>query len=139
MSAENNKAQSLSRSISDFCKLVDDAIKDYDWNYDEVNRLDKLTQDYLHELELGDHDYKERAKIATQLAKCRQERRVCKDKVAELDPLVRFAESEKGRNLMNLLREVLGSTRKIESQTEKRVYIPRILGKEDETKGEERK
>ena len=34
--------------ISGFCMMMEDAQKDYAWNYDEVNRMDRLTQDYLH-------------------------------------------------------------------------------------------
>ena len=78
----------FSESISSFCKLMENAQRDYAWNYDEVNRMDRLTQDYLHKLELDGLDYKERAKVATQLAKCRQARRECKDTVEILEPLV---------------------------------------------------
>ena len=76
--------------ISEFCRIMEDAQKDYAWNYDEVNRMDRLTQDYLHKLELDNLDYKERAKVATQLAHCRQQRRECKDTVEVLEPLVQF-------------------------------------------------
>ena len=38
--------------ISGFCRMMEDAQKDYAWNYDEVSRMDRLTQDYLHKLEL---------------------------------------------------------------------------------------
>ena len=117
----------FSETISGFCKLMDDAQKDYAWNYDEVNRMDRLTQDYLHKLELEDLDYGERAKVATQLACCRKSRRECKDTVEILEPLVQFLDSEKGRNLMNLVREVLGKTRRVEERMETRVYVPRIL------------
>ena len=41
----------FSEFISSFCKLMENAQKDYAWNYDEVNRMDRLTQDYLHKLE----------------------------------------------------------------------------------------
>ena len=103
----------FSEFISSFCKLMENAQKDYAWNYDEVNRMDRLTQDYLHRLELDGLDYKERAKVATQLAKCRQARRECKDTVEILEPLVQFLESDKGKNLLNLVREALGKTRKV--------------------------
>lgn len=120
----------FSESISGFCRLMEDAQKDYAWNYNEVNRMDKLTQDYLHKLELGDLDYKERAKIATQLTRCRQARRACKDTVEVLEPLVQFLESDKGKNLLNLVREALGKTRKVEERMETRTYIPRVLEQE---------
>ena len=46
------KQPQFSTYISDFCKMVADVQRDYEWNREEVNRLDKLTQDYLHQLEL---------------------------------------------------------------------------------------
>jgi len=117
----------FSECISGFCRMMEDAKRDYVWNYEQVNRMDKLTQDYLHKLELDNLDYKERAKIATQLAKCRQERREHKDTAEILEPLVQFLESDKGKNLLNLVREVLGKTRKVEERMETRTYIPRVL------------
>ena len=113
--------------ISEFCKMMENSQKDYAWNYDEVNRMDRLTQDYLHKLELENLDYKERAKVATQLARCRQQRRECKDTVEVLEPLVQFLESDKGKNLLNLMREALGKTRKVEERMETRTYVPRVL------------
>lgn len=34
----------FSESISSFCELMENAQRDYAWNYDEVNRMDRLTQ-----------------------------------------------------------------------------------------------
>ena len=125
--SEKKPSSRFSEHISEFCKLMEDAQKDYEWNYSEVNRMDKLTQDYLHKLELENLGYKGRAKVATQLTRCRQMRRGCKDTVEVLEPLVDFLESDKGKNFLNLLREVLGSTRKAEKRMGARVYIPRVL------------
>lgn len=129
MGKRRNKPK-FSATIGEFIKMMEDASKDYVWNYEEVNRMDKLTQDYLHKLELGNLDYKERAKVATQLAQCRRSRRECKDTVEVLEPLVQFLESDKGKNLYNLVRETLGKTRKVEERMETRVYVPRVLEEE---------
>lgn len=96
---KQSKPPQFSESIGAFCRMMEDAQKDYAWNYSEVNRMDRLTQDYLHKLELDGLDYKERAKVATSLAKCRQARREYKDTVEILEPLVQFLESDKGKNL----------------------------------------
>lgn len=117
----------FSKSIQDFCALLDGAQRDYAWNYEEVNRMDHMTQDYLHALELDHLDYGERARVATQLSRCRQARRACKDTVEILEPLIQFLASDRGKNLMNLLREALGKTRKVEERMETRVYVPRVL------------
>ena len=128
--AKNN--QTVSGNIKQFCDFTDQAKLDYQWNYDEVNRLDKLTQDYLHSLELDNLNYKERAKVATQLQKCRQERRIAKDIVENLAPLVDFLSSDKGNSYMKLMREVQGRTRKTEAKMKHRFYVPRVLEKEDQ-------
>ena len=127
---KQNKRPPFSDSISDICRLLESAQKDYTWNKDKIVEMEKLTQDYLHMLELNGLKYEERAKVATQLAKCRQERREHKDTVQILEPLVQYLESEKGRQLFNLLREVLGKTRKTEERMENRVYYPRVLQQE---------
>ena len=49
-----------------------------------------------------------------------------------LEPLVQFLESDKGKNLLNLMREALGKTRKVEERLETRTYVPRVLPQEDE-------
>ena len=117
----------FSVTISDFCNMVAKAKSDYEWNKAEVNRLDKLTQDYLHQLELNNLDYRERAKVATRLTKCRQLRRASKDTVETLEPFVEFIDSEKGRQTMNLMREALGKTRKVEKYMETRTYRYKVL------------
>lgn len=117
----------FSGTISDFCNMVTAAKADYDWNKEEIKRLERLTQDYLHQLELGDLGYRERAKIATSLAKCRQLRRASKDTVEILEPFIEFIESEKGRQTVNLMREALGKTRKVEKHMESRIYRFREL------------
>lgn len=109
---KQSKPPQFSESIGAFCRMMEDAQKDYAWNYSEVNRMDRLTQDYLHKLELDGLDYKERAKVATSLAKCRQARREYKDTVEILEPLVQFLESDKGKNFLNLMREALGKDQK---------------------------
>jgi len=118
--------------LSNFLNLITEAQRDYQWNYDEVNRLDRLTQDYLHQLELDGLDYRGRAKVATQIKDCRQLRRASKDTVEVLEPLMEFINSDKGKNLLNLLRETLGKTRRAEQYMETRSYRRRVL-QEDET------
>lgn len=113
--------------ISNFCAMITEAKQDYEWNRDEVNRLDRLTQDYLHDLELGDLDYKKRARVATRLAKCRQLRRESKDTVEILEPFIEFIDSDKGKQMINLLKETLGKTRKAEERMVTRTYRYKVL------------
>lgn len=116
--------------IEEFLRTMENAQKDYAWAIRKREEQDSLTQDLLHKLELDGLNYKERAKVATALAKCRKDRRACKDTVEILDPLVSFLESEKGRQCFNLVREALGKTRKVEERMKTRRYYPRVI-KED--------
>lgn len=118
----------FSGSISEVISMMENAKRDYEWNLKEVQRLESLTQDYLHHLELDGLNYKERAKVATQLAACRQERRNHKDMVISLEPLVDYLETDRGKTMLNMLKEALGKTRKIEKYMETRKYYPRVLG-----------
>jgi len=124
---EANDPPKFSETIAAFCDFLASAQKDYTWNYDMVNKDDLLTNDLLHSLELDKLDYKQRAKISTRLAKCRKERRNHKDTVRALEPLVEWLDTDKGKQLFNLLREVLGKTRKVEERMENRVYVRRII------------
>lgn len=130
MKAKNTPPH-FSESISNFCDMVTDVLRDYEWNKEEVNRLDKLTQDYLHKLELDGLDYKGRAKVATKLTTCRQLRRASKDTVEVLEPFVTFLESDKGKNMMNLMRDALGKTRKVEEKMVNRSYRYKVLESEN--------
>ena len=131
--AKITKAPQFSIHISEFCKLVTTAMSDYEWNREEVNRLDRLTQDYLHKLELDNLSYSERAKIATKLMRCRQLRRESKDTAEILEPLIIFLDSDKGKNMLNLLRETLGKTRKVEERMDNRTYRYKVLEQELES------
>ena len=122
----------FSETISNFCDMVTEVKSDYEWNKAEVNRLDRLTQDYLHQLELNGLDYRERAKVATQLTKCRQLRRASKDTVEILEPFIEFIESEKGKQTMNFMKEALGKTRKVENYMKNRTYRYKELDVEED-------
>jgi len=127
MAAKRQGEQRFSELISGICRMMEQTKKDYKWCVDGMHRMEDLTQDYLHMLELDELDYKERAKVATQLSRCRKERREYKDTVLALEPLIQFLESEKFRNMQNLLNEALGKTRKVEERLENRIYHPRVL------------
>lgn len=128
MSKKKTEPPHFAATVESFCRMIDTAQKDYANSASEMEKLDKLTQDYLHKLELGDLDYKERAKLATKLRDCRQARRGYKDTIEVLEPLVQFVESERGHNMMNLMHEVLGKTRKVEERMATRIYWPRVMG-----------
>ncbi|MBE6724924.1 MAG: hypothetical protein E7576_06980 [Ruminococcaceae bacterium] len=121
------KEKSYSEIIALYCNLVSEAQARYRTVKEDLERLEMLTQDYLHALELGELSYHERAKIATQLAECRKERRIAKDLLEVLEPFIQFADEKESKAYVNKLRQVLGSVRTAEKKHSNRIYVPRVL------------
>ena len=115
---------SVSYNIESFLNFLREAEELYKTSYDKVNELDKLTQDYLHDIELGDLDYKGRAKIATKLKETRQARRKYKDVTITLQPVKEWVQLHKGT--INELQQLLGKVRKEEKALTNRIYIRKV-------------
>ena len=116
-----------SEVVAQFLRLAGVAQRILDLAYEEVHSQDLLTNDLLHKLELG--SAKDRNKVATQIAKCRKERRYYKDQVEEVEALINWMEENK--DAFNKLKQVLGKMRKAEEWHESRTYVPRVLPAEE--------
>lgn len=116
-----------SEYLTEFLNFVAETQSHYRFCSEEVKNQDKLTQDYLHSLELDGLKCDERSKIATKLAINRKDRRYYKDRVEELEPIVQFFEEPQNKKMLNKMREVLGVVRKSELYHKDRKYIPRVL------------
>lgn len=116
-----------SEYIAEFLNFVTEAQAKYKYYSDEVNGQDKLTQDYLHSLELDDLKCDERSKIATKLMINRKDRRYYKDWTEELEPIVTFFAEPQNKKVLDKLTQVLGQTRRMEGYHKDRSYIPRVL------------
>lgn len=123
--------QKLSNQISSFLQVLTDAQKSYAYSNEEVERMQQLTSDYLHLLELNSCGYHARAKVATAIRDCRTLHRQHKDNASILEPLVGFLQTEKGKFLISQLQQTLGAVRKAERTTEDRQYHPRVLSVEE--------
>jgi len=121
----------LPEEIGSFLKLLEQVQKDNAWFKEEEVRLEQLTQDYLHMLELQDTKYHDRAKIASKLRQCRIDRRSMKDAIAVTDPLVDFLATERGKMLVSQLQQVLGNSRKVVKNAAIRQYAPRVLSMDE--------
>lgn len=121
------KEKKSSEYIEEFLNFLSDVKSKYNFAFDEVNQQDKLTQDYLHSIELDNLKYEERNKIATKLVINRKDRRYYKDIVEEYEPIVEFLDDPNNKKIVNQLTQVLGKVRKQEDYHEKRTYIPRVL------------
>lgn len=116
----------LSEEIKNIIDSFERAKQEHQQAHDEVNKLDKETQDILHSIELDSLTTSERNRLATRLRKVRISRRENKNLVELNEPVAAFLDSDRGRQLLNLLREVLGKTLKIEKYHATRVYHKRV-------------
>ncbi len=119
-----------SEYLTEFLNFVSEAQSHYRFCSEEVKNQDKLTQDYLHSLELDGLKCDERSKIATKLAINRKDRRYYKDRVEELEPIVQFFEEPQNKKVLNKMREVLGQVRRAEGYHKDRKYIPKVKKEE---------
>ena len=110
-------------------RFFETAVKELDYNRTIVKHCEDKTQDIMHELELVDHTYHERAKLAAELAEVRQQRRTSKDLCELLTPLVSWY--EKQQPAVNALTRVLGEMRKIDEKRDNRLYYKRADGSHD--------
>ncbi len=115
----------VSEMLKQFLDFEKDCETVYDLYSENVPRLDKATQDLLHQLEFG--SYKERQKTANMIAKIRKERRESKDGVAVLQPLMELFRTNDGRKFIRQMQVILGETRKIEKSMDNRIYFPRVI------------
>lgn len=117
-----------SQILKAFLDFIDNAQSEYTFNLEAMKNEERITQDYLHRLELDDLNCRERSKIATQLVRNRQARRNYKDAVEELEPIVEFFADPKNRSMINSMSQLLGQVRKVESYHKRRFYTPKVIG-----------
>jgi len=116
-----------SEYISEFLNFLSSVESSYNFCLAEMKRQEQLTQDYLHSLELDDLRYEERNKVATKLAMNRKDRRYYKDRVEEYEPIIKFLNDQKNKQVIKQLTQVLGDVRRQEQYHNKRFYIPKVL------------
>ena len=98
----------------------------YKYCEEQLEVEQQITQDLLHAIEFS-NDYKKRYKYSTQLHYNRQRRRVYKDTITVLKPLIDFIEKEDSMKCLNKISNLLGECRKVQERSNDRVYTPRIL------------
>ena len=116
-----------SEYITEFLNFLSSVESSYKFCLAEMKKQEQLTQDYLHSLELDNLKYEERNKVATKLAINRKDRRYYKDRVEEYEPIIKFLNEQKNKNVVNQLKQVLGECRRAENYHKDRFYIPKVL------------
>lgn len=96
----------------------------------ELSACDRRENDILHELELVDLSYHEKAKLACELTDIRKKRRIAKNTIELLAPIIQWRQEQAGP--LTKLSTVLGKMRKIEEKQANVVYFRRG----DDSKGD---
>lgn len=117
-----------SEQISTFLNFLQNARNEYTYCYEQVGKADKQTVDLLHDLELADLRYSERAKLATELRQVRQERRRAKDTVEVTGKIIAVIDQPHISKAMEALKQMIGEVRKVEQYHAKRTYHRRHQG-----------
>jgi hypothetical protein len=105
---------------------LNDLISLYNMCEEQVEYEQQITQDLLHAIEFSSN-CKERYRYSTQLHYNRQRRRVYKNAMTVLKPIVEFVQKEENVKVMNKLSNILGEARKVKLHSEDKSYSPRIL------------
>lgn len=125
MSKKNVQSPKPSEVLQSFLDYLSACQAEYEQAKADMEKEDARKQDFIHALEFECRS-KERSKIATQMHLSRTSRRKAKDKVLELEKIVKFANNERNktflRALKGLIREQQGTEEYLDGE---RIYKPR--------------
>ncbi len=79
----------------------------------EIKDLERKHNDIIHRMERDNCLYKERARLATELAKVRKQRRVLKDWLCNNEPYFRYIASSDGIKIQTLINNLVGIGRRV--------------------------
>ena len=119
--------EEIVKIVDDFRNLLKSVKEDYQIESDKVNEADKAFGDIRHKCEL---DYPTSSKGKTQICRLMMEyskqRRVAKERMQVLEPLVEFA--NKNGVIINLLGNVANTmTKELRHTQSEKKYAPRVL------------
>lgn len=115
------------KSISGTLSLMQTLEMRYQANFSGVHEQDLITQDLLHKLELEQNNAVQLVQLAKQLKECRQTRRLMKDEIDRIQPLMDFMQDDQNKKAIHQLSAALGRMRIVSDMQSKRVYHPRVL------------
>ena len=112
-----------SEKLSEFLNFICQVKPEYDYYLDVQADAEAKILDLLHEIELVPHNAFDMVKIYKQLRESRKQRRLAKDSIRELTPLVTWVEDNKKE--IEDLKRTLGDVRKVEKMEDGRIYLYR--------------
>jgi hypothetical protein len=105
---------------------LNDIKNTYNYNFQNVNDLDKESQDLEHEIELSTFSSVAGYKLAKELQRVRRERRKLKNENETLQLLNEYFNDPRFKNLINDLCNIKGKIRKVQDNQANRLYTPKI-------------
>lgn len=108
-----------SETLAEFANTVRGWINEFTYCSERQKKLEDEINDMEHTLELQNLSYHERAKLATELTEKLRERRIEKDRIEVLTPVLR--EFEDGQ-MFKRLEKAISETRRVERKFESRTY-----------------
>ena len=116
-----SKAEQYVNTLID---ILSDIKQTYEFNYENVNDLDKETQDLEHEIELSNFDSKKGYKLVKEFKRVRQERRKLCDENLTLKFLYDYF--AKYPNMVTDLQKSRGEIKRKTEELSNRFYTPKI-------------
>lgn len=109
--------------LENILRILHDVRVDYLAAQEELKLCDDKTQDILHDLEIVEHTYYERANLAKELVGIRRQRREAKDATETLEPFAVWI--MKNANVIKELQQILGQMRRQDERHANRIYFRR--------------
>jgi len=107
-----------------FLELLTTIDKTYDALFEEVGKIDKETQDLLHDLEFGTFCGRDGYKKAKRIKEIRMRRRALKNTMELVYPMKECFKNH--ANLKKELKRTVDRMRSISNEQSSRTYIPRV-------------
>ena len=114
-----------SKNIQLIRDMINELLETYELNVNKLNENDNITQDILHQIELG--SYNEGRKWYGQLRKTRKDRRENKNTIEILHKFKVLMEDKNSIQFMRQLDEALGDARKVEKNLNTRYYCAKYI------------
>lgn len=94
---------------------------------EEIQRTEDITQDLLHELELGSLNAVEIMAVAKELKEIRQERRKYKDELAKVNTLKGFTDKYNSKMIVGDIIQVIKNLKTLKINQDNRTYNAKVL------------
>lgn len=94
---------------------------------EEIQRTEDITQDLLHELELGSLNAVEIMAVAKELKEVRQERRKYKDELAKVNTLKGFTDKYNNKMIVGDIIQVIKNLKTLKTNHDNRIYNAKVL------------